>query len=815
MAYINGKNILFSGNSVYESIVELGNAYITAELTKRAQLKPEKAESLAWLEANGDPDKFYVLEDKNDPNYGYIYSCIYVAGKTNYKNWLRASTVSADPNSAVYNGVGYKERTMLDDYLGTDEELEGVFASGFIPVEHGDIIRFKNCQLIKGNSNHRIWFYKADGTHLHNNTRQVTVLTAWGGVYDGDNLIEVNTTMPSSLATNANWKNFPQELKYIRVTGAYLGADSIITVNEEITGSEEDDGSYQWENTGFAFISAGYEPQIQALQKQAKAHDESISELETTTEAHEVAIEKVETTVEELEETAKDVKERISNVENITASLLDYKYSNNHIDAATKQTGMLHLNGAIYTGGSYDAYCYFENYIPVEEGDVLSLQWTDPGAGTRYWTGAADYTKSYLLSRVVAYDENKNVLSSLGASNQKTFTVPAGVKFIRITFQVSLTGEGFNAAVVKNATSVMPYEEYGECKILIKEECIPNLSSERVVEAFLPDEICCAVGRTIEIYNAQVCSLAEKYHFQWDCRIGKALKRKFSITGTQSLVGNYPLSLTIYDDALNPLFAKTVTLKIVSALSVSKSICPIGDSLTNGKHWLNEVRTLSDNNITFVGTRGNTEGLKHEGRSGWSSTSYLGATAYSYESEGVHPFWDSTNACFSWSHYKTTTGLSPNAVQIFLGTNDFAGNVSPETFTANIKQMVDSIRATDASLPIFIVLTICWGNQNGIGAQTSSDGFASQQGRFKYDLDLKTINGVKALYEGLKDYSGLYFVPLTECHDSEYNFGAVETLVNPRATQKEFMPTEAVHPQKQGYEQMADVMYSVYCRAFA
>jgi lysophospholipase L1-like esterase len=293
------------------------------------------------------------------------------------------------------------------------------------------------------------------------------------------------------------------------------------------------------------------------------------------------------------------------------------------------------------------------------------------------------------------------------------------------------------------------------------------------------------------------------------------LKRKFSVTGTESLIGDYPLSLTIYDDNLNPLFSKSVTLKIVSTLSTQKSICPIGDSLTNGKHWLNEVRTLSSNKISFVGTRGTIEGLKHEGRSGFSSNSYLTATAYSYENEGIHPFWDSTNSCFSWGYYKNTSGLSPDAVQIYLGTNDFAGNVSADVFANNIKQMVDSVREKDANLPIFVVLTICWGNQNGIGSQISSDGFASQKGRFKYDLDRKTINGVKALYEALKSYTNVYFVPLTECHDSEYNFGSVEVSVNPRASQKEYIPTEGVHPQQQGYEQMADVMYSVYCRALS
>ena len=498
-------------------------------------------------------------------------------------------------------------------------------------------------------------------------------------------------------------------------------------------------------------------------------------------------------------------------------TLFDYKQANNYVDPSALTIGMVHFTGDVYTTGSFANYVYYENYIPVIEGETISLQWTDRNSGNRWWTGDASYPygADYALSRVAAYDENTDILGTLGGSNLAYFTVPAGVKFIRVTIPKSLYDGAIDIAVTKNATSVIPYAEFDTFEIsTIKKELLPA-GGTNTVEAFLPDEICCAVGRTIEIYNAQVCPLAKRYHFQWDCSIGKAMKRKFSVTGTSTLVGDYPLALTIYDDSLNAVFSKTVTLKIVNILSTAKSICPIGDSLTNNKYWLNEVIALSSNQITFVGTRAYTSTIKHEGRSGFSSTSYLSATQYSYESEGVHPFWDSTSGSFSWSYYKTTSGLSPDAVQIFLGTNDFAGNTPADTFATNIKQMVDSVRQADTSIPIFVVFTICWGNQDGIGSQTSSDGFAAQKGRFKYDLDRKTIGGVKALYEVLKSYTDLYFIPLTQCHDSEYNFGAVEASVNPRASQKEYLPSESVHPQQQGYEQMADVMYSVYCRAFA
>ena len=534
-----------------------------------------------------------------------------------------------------------------------------------------------------------------------------------------------------------------------------------------------------------------------------------------------IEIPNVPTKVSELENdkgfiTLNDLPEvetpEVSNITPEQTTFFEFVPANNLLDASTKQVGLLNNDGKIYTGGSYDNYRYFEQYIPVDVGDEISLQYTYNGIRFNY-----SVTNNMAnFARVVAYDTNKQILKTLGAVTNPTnkvyaYTVPETVAYIRIT--ISSSSDGWtDISVVKNTSVVLPYEEYGtNSKAQLKAEYIPEKKNK--VIAFLPDEIVCATGRTIEIYNNQICPIAEKYHFRWVCDIGKALKRKFSITGTEELLGDYDLILEIYDDTETCLYSKTSTLKIVTGtIADNVSICPIGDSLTNGKYWLNEVRTLSDNKVSYVGTRGNTEGVKHEGRSGFTSKGYLTAQDYGFENEGVHPFWNGSK--FSWSYYKTNSGINPDAVQIFLGTNDLFGNTTAETFSENIKTMVDDIRSTDANIPLFIVMTILTGNQNGLGKQQSTDGFASYKGKYKYALDCKFIKAMELLYDTLKDYENLYFVPLTECHDNEYNFGAVETAVNPRAIQKEFMPNEGIHPQQQGYEQMADVMYSVYCRAF-
>ncbi len=473
--------------------------------------------------------------------------------------------------------------------------------------------------------------------------------------------------------------------------------------------------------------------------------------------------------------------------------------------------------GALATGASY----YTSDFIPVEVGKTYTLQ-------------ARLYTKLLTIGFLAAFNANKEVIASAGVDTITQYTVPEGVAFIRFSNSNVNTVEAIANSHMFVASDVLtdfePYTE-GVKKTVLKpehhnDEHIKALIEEQgvanTVDAYLPKHIYCAVGRTVELYNKQVCLQAEKLHMQWTCRIGKALKRKFSITGTDGLIGDYLLSLKIYNDNKDVVWEGSTTLHVVSnVISGSYSVCPIGDSLTNQKRWMPEIVNLSDEKISFVGSYSwggkdadeENRHVGHEGRSGFSAASYIGGKPYTYGggTETEHNiFWDGSR--FNWSTYKTATGLVPDAVQIFLGTNGLADDNA--TNAGYIKQMVDYIRQDDASIPIFVVNTIYCGTQDGIGVQQNSDGYSTTSGKWKYNEDLKIMNLMQTLDALVDSYSGVYMINLALTHDSENNFGAVETPVNPRAAQKELMPVESIHPQTQGYFQMADVMFSVMASAF-
>lgn len=421
-----------------------------------------------------------------------------------------------------------------------------------------------------------------------------------------------------------------------------------------------------------------------------------------------------------------------------------------------------------------------------------------------------DYTSNF-DGQLAFYNNKRAFISGVygtGSKDTKTFKTPENAFFVRVSTklpEITQVEKGQVSTEYKNYGYFLKYD------YLDKTVFGTDAKTDEFL-MFLPEEIYVAQGRTIEIYYDQITWTGNinNYHFKTTCQIASPMRRKVSITSDN--IGNYPLTIQVFDNNMRVVTTKTSTVKVVSnILNSQKTVLTIGDSLTNTtstyKPTWKEIGVLSNGKIKFVGTRGLTDGEKHEGRSGWRANDYLTASSYGYENEGVHPFWD--GARFNWNHYKTTTGIEPDMVQIWLGTNGIS--LDPTTNANNIKQIVDYIRQDDPTIPIYVAYTIYRGNQNGLGVQRNSDGYVLNHGAWELEEKRKVFNLMVKLNELLKSYSNLYFVPLATCHDTEYNFGSMEKPVNPRAEQTEFLPVEATHPQEQGYLQIADIMFSAFC----
>lgn len=137
--------------------------------------------------------------------------------------------ISTDANGAVYNGTGFKSGYRLSS-SGAESSQAGSCVTGFIPIKANDIVRMRNIQYEKVASttltpnNQRVCFYDADKNFL--GLVIASSATVQNRVYDGDILTQFTVKSTGDCdVTNA---------KYFRINAVYIGADSIITVNEAI-----------------------------------------------------------------------------------------------------------------------------------------------------------------------------------------------------------------------------------------------------------------------------------------------------------------------------------------------------------------------------------------------------------------------------------------------------------------------------------------------------------------------------------------------------------------------------------------------------
>ena len=316
------------------------------------------------------------------------------------------------------------------------------------------------------------------------------------------------------------------------------------------------------------------------------------------------------------------------------------------------------------------------------------------------------------------------------------------------------------------------------------------------LEAYLPEDVYVAVGSTVELYDDQVVwsGLRDGYACSWDCEIGENLEDRFRVTGKQEQTGDYPLTLTVYDYNVNEILTLSSTLHVVEKLEGEYSVMNMGDSLSDGREWYRTIYHLSGDQISFTGTRGWTR-YSHEGRSGFSAQDYLEPTEFFSDgvSEGIQPFYDPAQEMFDWNYYKLYTGKDPDVIQIFLGTNGLKDN--PSDTVKAIAQMVDNIRRHDSEIPIYLVNTIYWADQEKIGMMLRQDGKAFLPGEFKNRSDKRIMDLMKAMDREFRDEKGVTLIPLALMHNSAENY----------------MDGDALHPGENGYQQFAEVMYSVYC----
>ncbi len=229
-----------NGLSAYELYVRQGGTLTLAEwLSKPSAGAPAYAESVEWLNTNGDDTKIYLLPD------GYLYA--------------KAATDAADftnlfdPDAAVINKLreGASGETLTD--------FNGLVSTALIPItcradeSNPTKIRIHGVSLMPYISDEdRIVYYDASGT-------QKWYCPVKKGAYEidsnGDIVVNAGWSTTAPVANcDVNYRQFSFSGYVNGSETALTAADTaniIITVDEEITYS----AGLQWVNTGIKYAN--------------------------------------------------------------------------------------------------------------------------------------------------------------------------------------------------------------------------------------------------------------------------------------------------------------------------------------------------------------------------------------------------------------------------------------------------------------------------------------------------------------------------------------------------------------------------------
>lgn len=180
--------------------------------------------------------------------------------------------------------------------------------------------------------------------------------------------------------------------------------------------------------------------------------------------------------------------------------------------------------------------------------------------------------------------------------------------------------------------------------------------------------------------------------------------------------------------------------------------------------------------------------------------------------ESYQPFWNSeTNSFDITSYVRTYCGGSVDFVFILLGINSLY-KMSPWSDTSNImsqcKTLLRNIHTQLPSAKVLLSTNHLVSQNGGLGANYDC---RTSFGQF----DVSTINHLlfemnKKYYtlENDSEFSGYVKVVNTHAQfDAENAFPSMEKNVNTRATKKESVGTNGVHPTNNGYWQIADAEF--------
>ena len=240
-----------------------------------------------------------------------------------------------------------------------------------------------------------------------------------------------------------------------------------------------------------------------------------------------------------------------------------------------------------------------------------------------------------------------------------------------------------------------------------------------------------------------------------------------------------------------------VPVSKTSGSGMTRNVMFIGDSITANGLYPKEVVNLfakDDMNVNLIGTI-NIGGVPHEGHGGWTSKDFCEVQSFN---DYTNAFYNPATKTFDFSYYMSTNKFeSVDDVFITLGINDMAKNIGLDNIIRYYNKMINSIRAYNPKIRIFIGLCILPYSGKYSTVHNYTQLWKSQ----RLTLHERLIEEYDE-----RESEGIYVVPFNLTIDTEHDFKFVEKPLSHR--NNEVMVkycTDVVHPSTVAYNKMADM----------
>lgn len=338
----------------------------------------------------------------------------------------------------------------------------------------------------------------------------------------------------------------------------------------------------------------------------------------------------------------------------------------------------------------------------------------------------------------------------------------------------------------------------------------------------VPDSLYVTAGKEANIYWANIIEGYENNYIAELAISGSYIRNMVrGLRINYPTVGDFQGVLNLYDSSGVFLENKTITIKVKAATAGSNTLqfLFVGDStiddalMINGQPYYDHegpqivkmFYDLSNANKGYtplmIGHKRDYPPYYHAGMSGWSSADFLNSNS---------PFWNNGKNDFK-NYVQTQIATIPGAADRIdylvyqIGINDLKNNsTAPETVIANIKTFIGQFLTDYTSAKVIIGFPASGNDTTGYSLHfygvSSFTQFAVKMKDLQYLMLQAFDNGAYA--------GNVYVCNAGQWIDRIYGFPYNNVAVSARSAAEVMEHWDSVHPNEDGYNQMADAYFA-------